>query len=438
MSAVTPRRRLVGGFVGTFVEWYDFLVYGLSAPILAVYFFPGSSPVAALLGTFAVYAVSFLVRPLGGLVFGAMGDRRGRIRVLAVTVLLMGASTMVIGLLPTYQSIGIGAPALLLLCRIAQGFSAGGETSGGLSYILESAPTDRRARWIGVAVAMSWLPSVLASLLILGLRGGLGNAAYLDWAWRVPFLLGGLFALIGLWLRSTLDDPEEYVEATREQRAAHPVRQALRSDRRAIVTVTLLVAVQAVGAYLLLSYFYTYLTTVAQLSVTAALLTNAAAIVVMALLMLPFGWIADRFGRKPVMFAGVGWLLLGVWPAFALAGTGGIVGALTGQLVLAVGVALFASGGFVTMVELFSTAVRVTGHSIGYNVGYAVFGGTAPLVAAALISATGSSSAPACYVMAIAVVGLIVVFRTPETRGARLRDAGTESSVASSGELSPL
>ncbi|WP_181779313.1 MFS transporter [Pseudonocardia pini] len=431
---VTPRRRLVGGFVGTFVEWYDFLVYGLSAPVLAALFFPQSSPTAALLGTFGVYAVSFLVRPLGGLFFGSLGDRTGRIRVLAVTVLLMGAATMLIGVLPTYASIGIAAPALLLLCRIAQGFSAGGETSGGLSYILESAPADRRARWIGLAVAMSWLPAVVASLLILGLRAGMGTEAFLAWGWRVPFLLGGVFAIVGLWLRSRLDDPEEYVESAREEKPANPIREVLRSDLRPIVLVALLVAVQAVGAYLLLSYLYTYLTTVVQLGATAALLTNAGAVVVMALLMVPFGRLADTRGRKPLMIAGALWLLVGSWPALLLVGNGGALGAFLGQVVLAVGVALFAAGGFVTMVELFSTSVRVTGHAIGYNVGYAVFGGTTPLVAAALVAATGSAIAPAFYLMAIAAVGLLVVLRTAETRGTRLRTASTSENPA---ELSP-
>jgi MFS transporter, MHS family, proline/betaine transporter len=307
LSSVTPRRRLVGGFVGTFVEWYDFLVYGLSAPVLAALFFPQTNPAAALLGTFAVYAVSFLVRPLGGLVFGSLGDRTGRIRVLSVTVLLMGAATMLIGVLPTYASIGIAAPALLLLCRIAQGFSAGGETSGGLAYILESAPPDRRARWIGLAVAMSWLPAVVASLLILGLRAGLGNDAFLAWGWRVPFLVGGVLAVAGLWIRSTLDDPEEFTEAVRPE---NPVRSVLRSDLKPIGKVALLVAVQAVGAYLLLSYLYTYLVTVVGLSPTAALLTNAGAVVFMAALMAPFGRIADTRGRKPVMIAGAVWLLV--------------------------------------------------------------------------------------------------------------------------------
>jgi MHS family proline/betaine transporter-like MFS transporter len=425
MSGVTPRHRLIGGFVGMFVEWYDFLFYGLSAPVLADHFFPSSRPAAALLGTFAVYAVSFLVRPLGGLVFGYLGDRVGRISMLVVTVVLMGCATMLVGLLPTYHSIGVTAAVLLLLCRIAQGFSAGGETSGGLSYIVESAPPDRRARWVSQAIAMSWFPAVVASLLILGLRAGLGEAAYLSWGWRVPFLVGGVLAVAGLWLRRRLDDPEEFVAATAEERSADPIRTAIAGNRRTIVIVVFLVAVQAVGAYLMLSYLYTYLVTVARLDQTTAMLTNAAGITLMGVLMVPFGRLADHVGRKPVMAAGAVWLLVGAWPALRLASTGSVGGALAGQFVLAIGVALFAAGGFVTMVELFSTSVRVTGHAIGYSIGYAVFGGTTPLLASVLVTGTGSGVAPAFYLMGIAMVGLAAVTRTPETRHNLLRDATT-------------
>src|SRR5690606_2961139 len=144
--------------------------------------------------------------PLGGVFFGYLGDRTGRINILAATVLLMGAATLATGLLPTYGSIGVWAALLLLLCRLAQGFSAGGETSGGLSYVLESAPSDRRGHWIGIAVASSFLPVVLGAFLILGLRTAFGDAAYDEWAWRIPFLFGGLLAVVGLWLRRKLDD----------------------------------------------------------------------------------------------------------------------------------------------------------------------------------------------------------------------------------------
>lgn len=430
MDNQNARRRLLGGVVGTFVEWYDFLIYGLSAPVLALHFFPEANPTAGLLGTFAIYAIAFFIRPLGGLFFGYLGDRMGRIRILSTTILLMGAATVLTGLLPTYASIGLAAPALLLLCRLAQGFSAGGETSGGLSYILESAPPDRRARWVAIGVASSFLPVVLGALFILGLRTGLGEASYTAWAWRLPFILGGVLAVVGLWIRRHLDDPEEFTESVAAAPARNPIRAAARTSTRALVTVVLLVAVQAVGAYLLNGYMYTYLVKVVRLEATAALATNSAAVLAIVVLLPVFGAVADHVGRKPLMMAGSIWILALSYPALKLAGTASAAGALAGQLLIAVGVALFAAGGFVAMLELFPTAFRFTGHAIAYSLGYAIFGGTTPLIAAALVSGTGSAMAPAFYMMAIAVLGVAIVSVTHETREVRLRDASTRGSHA--------
>ncbi len=425
MDHAQARRRLIGGVVGTFVEWYDFLIYGLSAPILALHFFPDSNPTAALLGTFAIYAVAFFIRPLGGIFFGYLDDRMGRISILAATILLMGAATLATGLLPTYATIGIAAPVLLLVCRLAQGFSAGGETSGGLSYILESAPDDRRARWVSIGVASSFLPVVLGGVFILGLRTFLGEQAYTDWAWRLPFVLGGVLAIIGLWIRRKLDDPEEFVEAAAEkQESDEPVAKA-KPVLGVTVMVILLVAVQAVGAYLINGYMYTYTVDVIEMDETTALMANSLAVLLIVLMLPVFGAVCDRRGRKPLMMAGAIWLLVLAYPALALVGTGSFLGALVGQLVIAFGVAVFASGGFVVMLELFPTAVRFTGHAIAYSLGYAIFGGTTPLIAASLVEGTGSAMAPAFYVMAISALGIAVVLRTPETRNFRLRDGGT-------------
>lgn len=418
---VRARRRLLGGVVGTFVEWYDFLIYGLSAPVLAIHFFPASNTGAALLGTYAIYAVSFFIRPLGGLFFGYLGDRLGRIRILAATVLLMGVATLAIGLLPTYDDLGITAAAMLLVARLAQGFAAGGETSGGLSYVLESAPADRRSRWIGITVAASYLPVALGAFLILGLRFGLGEDAYTQWAWRLPFLAGGLLAVIGLWIRRRLDDPEEYLEAAKSEQVTNPIRTAARGNWRAMVLVIFLVAVQAVSAYLLIGYLYSYLTATIGMAATPALVTNAAAVIAVAVLLPTFGAVADRVGRRKLMYAGATLLAVAAYPSMKLAGTGTVGGALAGQLTLAIALSMFASGGFVTMLEMFQTSVRFSGHAIAYNLGYAVFGGTTPLIAAALVSSTGSVMAPAYYVTGIAVLGIVVVAFTPETRDVVLR-----------------
>ncbi|HXX84380.1 MAG TPA: MFS transporter [Casimicrobiaceae bacterium] len=423
MSQITPQRRLAGGAIGAFVEWYDFHVYGLSAPALALHFFPKTDPTAALLSTFAVYALAFLARPLGGPFFGYLGDRHGRMNILSVTVLLMGAATMITGLLPTYDAYGIVAPALLVLCRVAQGCFAAGETSGALSYVLESAPEKRRARWAALIGGWGFLPVAVAAVLIYALRAGIGDNAYTEWGWRIPFVFGGVLGVVGLWLRRRLDDPEEYAQARRENPNLNPIRSVATSTRRSTINVVFLTALQAVAAYILLGYMYTFLLQTAKLSTTAALLTNGAANVLIFVFLPIFGAVADRVGRRMLLFAGAIWLLVSAYPAFALASTGTVAGAILGQLLLVIGFSMYAGGSFAATLELFPTSMRQSGHALAYNLGFAIFGGFTPLLAASLVATTHSPVSPAFFLMAIAVLGVITVIFTPETKGIRLRSS---------------
>jgi MFS transporter, MHS family, proline/betaine transporter len=418
----TSRRSLAGGVVGTFVEWYDFVIYGLSAPALAVHFFPKSIPTAALLGTFAIYALAYFARPLGGLVFGLIGDRMGRINTLSTTVLLMGGATVATGLLPDFEHIGIAAPALLVVCRLIQGFSSGGETSGGFTYIIECAPQDRRALWISTGVCAAFLPAVLVSVTVLGVTALVGKDAYADWGWRVPFLGGGLLSVVGLWLRRSLDDSPEFKDAAHE-RATKGAKLAHRLNLSTTLMGTLLIAVQAVSGPLLVGYMFTFLVQEGKLSASAAMHTNMAAVLLLVVLLPIFGAVSDRVGRKPMMFGGTVWLLTTVYPALKLAASGTVWGAFAGQALIAISHAMFAAGGFVAILELFPTSVRYTGHAIAYNAAFAFFGGTAPLVSHALVVGMGSPIAPAYYIMVIAALALVVIRFTPETRHVHLRDA---------------
>lgn len=420
--ANTSRRSLAGGIIGTFVEWYDFIIYGFSAPALAAHFFPKSVPATAMLGTLAIYGLAYFARPLGGLVFGLIGDRTGRVNTLSTTVLLMGAATVLTGLLPSYEQIGIAAPVLLVVCRLLQGFSSGGETSGGYTYIIESAPKDRRALWVSTAICAAFLPAVLVSFTILGVTALVGKEAYNDWGWRVPFLGGGLLAGVGFWLRSSLEDSMEFKEAAQE-RVVSIVGSAPRLNIARTFMGMLLIAVQAVSGPLLVGYMFTFLVQVGGLNTNVAMYTNMAAIVLLVVLLPIFGVMSDRFGRKPLMFGGALWLLVTIYPALKLAASGTVWGAFTGQALIAISHAMFAAGGFVTVLEIFPTSVRYTGHAIAYNIGFALFGGTTPLIAQALVSSTGSPIAPAYYVMSIAALALFVIRFTPETRNVQLRHA---------------
>jgi len=430
----SPTRKLLGGAIGNMGEQFDYSIYAFTAPIIALNFFPSSNPVAALLNTFVVYALSFVARPFGGVMFGYIGDRFGRLAVLTWTVVLMGVGTMLIGLLPSYSSVGVLAPILLVVCRLLQGLSLGGETTGVESYIAESAPDGKRASWTSLVMSFAYIPVALVACFILGLRTVMGDAAFEAWGWRIPFLLGGVVAFAGYLLRRNLDDPDEYLEAKAEadqlalvpksgESVAHALGQSFKT-RKSMLLVILLLAPQSVAAYLLTGYMYTYLVKEGHTTATVALLSNAAAVVVLAILLPFMGRLCDRFGRKRMYAAGAAWLFISAYPAFLLAGSGSLAGALIGQFFLAFGVAVYTSAMFVGLIELFPTAVRCRSHGISYNAAVAIFGGTTPLVAAALISATGNSLAPAFYAMAIIVVfGIAGIVLVPETKDVSLRES---------------
>lgn len=421
----TPRRRLLGGAVGTFVEWYDFYVYGLNAPILAKLFFPNSTPTIAILSTMAIFGIAFISRPLGGIAFGYMGDRYGRVRVLSATILLMGAGTALIGMLPTYATIGVAAPLLLVVCRLIQGFSAGGEHSGALTYVVESSPPEHRGRWVSIVYAAAYLPNAFLAVLFLGLRVTMGDEAFTDWGWRLPFLFGGVLAVVGLWLRRRLKDPEMFIEARKRNANINPLKTAFTQELPSLIRVVLLVAPQGVAAYLLITYMYTHLVSNIGLDPATALMTQAITALIITL-SIPFaGALSDRVGRHRVMVIGLVWLAAAALPAMLLVERGDFWGALLGQFLIGAGIVLFVPVSMTTMLELFRTSSRYSGHAVSYTIGQGLFGGTTPLLAGVLVASFGPV-APAYYVIVVALLGLLVVARTPETSKIELAEQDRE------------
>ncbi|WP_122454811.1 MFS transporter [Pseudomonas viridiflava] len=436
----SPRRTLAVGAIGNFGEIYDFAVFGFSIPILSVHFFPGTDRTAALLSTFAVYAVAFVARPLGGLMFGYLADRLGRVRVMAMTVWLMALGTAIIGLLPTYATIGIAAPLLLLLCRIAQGLALGGETTGSTSYIVESAPQNRRGYWLGFTLIFSHLPNAVVAGLVIALQLGAGEQAYSDWMWRIPFLLGGVIGLVGFWLRRSIDEPEEYKQARQASKAnktrKNPLMAAIKcGGLRGMMHVFMVQPVFSVGAYLLLGFMYTFLIQVGKLDSTSALVSNAIAVIVLSALLPLGGLLSDRYGRKRVLSFGAVWIALSAYPAMHMAASGTFVGAVSGQILLAIGLGIYGAPSFVAAAEFFPTSFRATGHAISYQTSVAMFGGTCPLIAAYLSQTFDSPLAPAFYVTAIAILCLITTQFVPETRDVNLRTSVADKAAEPSQPL---
>ncbi|MHA3724126.1 MFS transporter [Leucobacter sp. HY1910] len=418
------RRVIASSAIGQFVEWYDFVIYAYSATIIAKLFFPTDDPVAGVLSVFGVYAVGFAMRPLGAIVFGLLGDRIGRRSLLVIVIIMMGAGTMGIGLLPTYETVGILAPILLVLCRMIQGFSAAGETVGSNTFVAEHAPKSKRGLYVAFTYSFSTVPSVVAALFVLFLINVLGEPVYDAWGWRIAFLIGGPMALVGFYIRAKVDESPvfEAAQEAKDAKKALPaaaVPEKKESSTKAVVQTLALAALSSLGFYTLSGYMVTFLTTGAKLPESEALLTNGVALFIAFMCFWAGGALSDKYGRRPVLYAIIIAAIVLYLPAFWLVGTGHLWTAMLGQLVIAVIFGMYWGVFGVTVVELFPTRNRLSGATISYNMAYTLFGGTAPLIATWLISQTGSLLAPGIYMMAIAVVALIIVIATkmPETAG---------------------
>ncbi|WP_197382554.1 MFS transporter [Mycolicibacterium mengxianglii] len=422
VSPATLRRVITGASIGNAVEWFDFAIYGFLATFIAANFFPAGDETAALLNTFAIFAAAFFMRPLGGFVFGPLGDRIGRQRVLAIVILLMSAATLGIGLLPTYASIGVAAPLLLLLLRCVQGFSAGGEYGGGAVYLAEYARTEHRGRTVTFMAWSGVVGFLIGSVTVTILQAALSAEAMDSFGWRIPFLIAAPLGLAGLYIRLKLDDTPEFAELSKTDAVAEsPLREAVRSAWPSILRVIGLFILFNVGYYVVFTFLPTYFIKNLEFSKTQAFTSVSAASVVAIVLILPFAALSDRIGRRPLLLgAAIGFVVLG-YPLFMLMTSGSVVAAIAGHCLLAVLESVFVSTAVTAGVEMFTTRVRYSGFSIGYNLCVAVFGGTTPYVVTWLTERTGNVLAPAVYLVVAAVISLVTVLTIKETAGEPLR-----------------
>ena len=413
--ASRPLRLLAAGTIGNILEWYDFALYGYLATVFADRFFPAADPTASLIGTYSVFAVGFLARPHGGMFFGRIGDQIGRRRLLRLSIILMGVSTFLMGVLPTYQSVGILAPVLLVALRIVQGISAGGEFSGSIVYLVEHAPARRRGLYGSVSNFGAMLGGLAGAAVAWATTALLPEAALESWGWRIPFLSGIVLAAAGLWLRSGIGESPVFEET----RAAgdvvsRPVRAALKTHPKEIVVTALLNWAVSAGYYLVFVWLATDLHTYVGLSLPTALGLSSAGLLICSGLTVLAGSLADRIGPRAVLLiTGLGVLFLSM-PLFLLAGRGGAETAALAQFGLAVLMAGYLGTLPAVFVSLHGSGIRCTSLSIGYNFATAIFGGTAPLIATALVGATGWQLAPGLYFAAAALLGLMLLGFVPK------------------------
>lgn len=419
---VNPRRVALAAAVGTIVEYYDYSVYGYMAVIMAPLFFPSQDPVTSLLSSLAVFGVSFVIRPLGGLFFGSFGDRVGRKKILAVTILTMGAGSAAVGMLPVFAQAGILAPVLLVLCRLVQGFSAGGEVGGAATYIAETAPNGKRGLF-GSATPIGAALGFAGAAAVAGLASAAFPTQMAEWGWRIPFLIALPLAVIGLYIRLKLEDSPAFKELATEHNVARtPLRELMTNHWVSVLRVAALAVAQGTGAYISLTYMNVYLSKVIGYDPRYTYWLIVIAAVFAASLMPAAGTLSDKKGRRPLLLVALaGYILLPI-PAMLIMAQHNIVLAALGMVVLFIPYIFMQAVGYPSYAEMFPSRVRYSGVSTGFNIGALLGGAFAPLMATALVSSTGNNLSPAFLVMAAAVIGLLGLFKARETGKVALQD----------------
>ncbi|GAB3000480.1 MFS transporter [Amycolatopsis acidiphila] len=434
----TVKRAVIASAMGNATEWYDYGVFtsGAIATSIGTVFFPGEGN--AVLKSLALVAIGFVVRPFGGAFFGPLGDKIGRQKVLAITILMMSGCTFLVGCLPTYAggyAIGIGAPILILLLRLIQGFSTGGEYGGAATFIAEYAPTKRRGFWGSFLEFGTLTGYVLGNVVVLAVTLSFTAEQVGSWAWRIPFFVALPLGLVGLYLRTKLEDTPEFqrLEKAGEKSEKAPLKETLTENWRMILNLIGIVLLLNIADYMLLTTMPTYFTDTLKINDNTSTLIIICVEIVQMALIAPLGALSDRIGRKPLLLtAAIGYIVLS-YPSIKLMQSGNLALLIVGFGVVALLLVLMLAVIGSTFPAMFPTRVRYGSFAIGYNVSTSIFGGTCGVIVTALIHGTGNEDWPAFYLMIAAAIALVPILRIPET--ARVPIATIEVQAAPSDGL---
>ncbi|APJ03525.1 MFS transporter [Silvanigrella aquatica] len=392
--------------LGGALEFYDFVVYVYFATIMSTLFFDNSSPLASLILTYSVFASGYLARILGGLIFSHFGDKNGRKNSFALTVFLMAAPTFVIGLLPTYSQVGILASILLFLCRFAQGLAIGGEIPCSLTFIYEHAHKSRRGFACGLLFSGIIIGIFLGSMAGFLLTKFMSQETLYQWGWRIPFLVGGLLGLIGVYLRKFLKETPVFKQMKKEN-IKIPVNLVLKEYKFSLLQTASAIWVVAVAVTLYLLYLPNYFKTYYNFKSEDILAINSVAVLLFAFFIIIFGLLCDKFGAKKILNFSLFIFIFSSYPIFLSFSENNFTSIYLCYVIICVATAASTAAAMLLLAESFPTKIRYSGSSLSYNLAFGIFGGFTPLIATTLIQQTGSKSSPAIYMILVSAVALV-------------------------------
>jgi MHS family proline/betaine transporter-like MFS transporter len=402
---------VAAGVIGNIMEWYDFALYGYMASILAALFFPSENTVASLLATYGVFAAGFIMRPLGSAAFGWLGDTVSRSTAMLISVAMMAIPTVVLGLLPTYESIGLAAPILLVLVRLTQGLSVGGEFSSSVTYLVETSPADKR----GLSGSYANVGSMAGMLLGSGMAALTTNLLPSDtvhaWGWRLPFLFGAILGLIAIWLRRNLPKSSQLQDHDTQRGETSPLKEAFTANIKETIQAILVASSYGALFYISLVFLPNWLKEYIGFPLNQAMTYNTLATALLLVLVPVMGWLSDRFIRRTRIVAiSLGLFAFSAYPLLAWLEAGSIVAVIVVQILFAVFIAVLCGVAPAMFVELFPTKDRLSGYSVAYNLGLGVVGGATPMISTWLISITGNKNALVGIMICVAVIGVAALF----------------------------